>query len=207
MLTDMNLPPQFEAVRDRDEEILWAGKPNFAAFILRGVPFLIFGLIWGAIDYFGFLRAMPNNMAGFAIPFFLLHLLPCWAGILNMVRLLLVHGNTCYAFSNKRLMMRSGFWGTDFKVIDYDRISDIEVNVNPIENMLGVGTVQAFSGRTTGRGGRIYDSFIGITDPYGVFKRIKEVSVDIKADWNYPNALRPEANPGYRTKYARKYDT
>jgi len=201
MLTDMNMPPQFEAVRDNDEEILWVGTPNFTAFIIRGIPFLVFGLIWGAIDYFGFIRHMGGEMAGFTIPFFALHLFPFWGGILNMARLYLVHGNTAYAFSNKRLMMRSGFWGTDFKVIDYDRISDIEVNVNPIENLLGVGTIQAFSGRTNNKGGRIYDRFVGISEPYAVFKRIKEVSVDIKTDWNYPNAMRPDTNPGYKTRY------
>jgi len=201
MRTDMSLPPQFEAVRDRDEEILWVGKPNFTAFIIRGIPFLILGLVWGAIDYFGFIRNMGTGMASFAIPFFMLHLFPFWASILNMIRLFLVHGNTCYAFSNKRLMMRSGFWGTDFKVIDYDKISDIEVNVNPIENALGVGTIQAFSGRSNNHGGRIYDKFIGIENPYEIFKRIKEVTVDVKTDWNFPNAMRPEVNPGYQTKY------
>lgn len=204
MTTDFRLSPQFEAVKDSDEEILWTGKPNFTAFIVRGIPFLCIGLIWGAFDYFFFIRNMGAEMAGFAVPFFALHLFPFWGSILNMIRLFLVHGNTCYAFSNKRIMMRSGFWGTDFKIIDYDKISDLEVNVNPIENMLGVGTIQAFSGRVTDKGGRIYDKFIGIKKPYEIFKRLKEVSVDIKTDWNFPNAMRPETNPGYRTRYDKR---
>jgi hypothetical protein len=101
-------------------------------------------------------------------------------------------------------LARSGFWGTDFKTVDYDKISDMEVNVNPVENMFSVGTIQAFSGRTTSKGAKIYDRFIAIANPYEVFKRIKEVSVDIKTDWNYPNALRPEGNPGYPMKYKAK---
>ena len=207
MMTDYDLPPEFDAVKDADEEILWVGKPSFKAFMMSGIPLLCLGFVWGAVDYFGFIRnwdSNENGMSGFMIPFFVLHLFPFWGSILNMVRLYLIHGNTCYAFSNKRLMMRSGFWGTDFKVIDYDKISDLEVNVNPIENYLGVGTIQAFSGRVHNKGGRIYDKFIGIENPYEIFKRIKEVSVDIKTDWNYPNALRPESNPGYQTKYDRK---
>jgi hypothetical protein len=28
--------------------------------------------------------------------------------------------------------------------------------------------------------------------------------VDIKTDWNYPNALRPRENPGYKTKVTGK---
>jgi hypothetical protein len=207
MMLDTKALTRFEPIRDRDEEIHWVGKPAFVPFLVTGIPFLIFGLIWGAIDYFGFIRhmtKMPDGFLGFAIPFFALHLLPFWLSILNMLRLYLVHGNTYYAFSNKRLLARSGFWGTDFKTVDYDKISDMEVNVNPVENMFGVGTIQAFSGQTTSKGAKIYDRFIAVSNPYEVFKRIKEVSVDIKTDWNYPNALRPEENPGFQTKYKAK---
>lgn len=203
MYTDYNLPPEFDAVKDDDEEILWTGTPNNIAFLLTGVPFLLLGLVWGSIDYFAFIRNIHNAPAGFTIPFFALHLFPFWGSILNIIRLYLVHDNTRYALSNKRLMMRSGFWGTDFKVIDYDKISDIDVNVNPIENMLGVGTLRAYSGRTSSRGGRIYDRFIGIRDPYGILKKIKEISVNVKTDWYYPNALRPDVNPGYNTHYKK----
>jgi Bacterial PH domain len=204
MPSGTTLPQQFEAVRDRDEQILWTGKPALVPFVATGIPFLIIGLIWGAIDYFGFIRNMPGEMSGFAIPFFALHLFPFYGSIMAMFYLFFVHGNTFYAFTNKRMMMRSGIWGTDFKTIDYDKISDMEVNVNPLENMYGVGTIKAFSGRVTDKGGRIYDRFIAIANPYDVFKRIKEVSVNIKTDWNYPNALRPEVNPGYQTKYVPK---
>ncbi len=198
---------RFESIRESNEEIFWVGKPAFVPFLVTGIPFLIFGLIWGAIDYYAFILPMGKGngrFLGFAIPFFALHLAPLWLSILNILRLFLVHGNTFYAFSNKRLLARTGFWGTDFKTVDYDKIFDLEVNVNPVESMLGVGTIRAFSGRTTSKGARIYDRFVAISNPYEVFKRIKEVSVDIKTDWNYPNALRPEENPGYPTKYELK---
>lgn len=203
--TDARIPAAFEAVRDKDEEILWVGQPEFVPFVATGIPFLIMGLLWGAIDYFGFIRHMgKGGMMGLAIPFFAIHLFPFYGSILNMLRLAMVHGNTRYAYTNKRLMMRSGFWGTDFKAIDYDRIMDLEVNVNPLENMYGVGTIRAFSGHTTGKGQRIFDQFIAVHQPYELFRRIKEISVDIKTDWNYPNALRPEGNPGYNTRYTPK---
>ena len=93
MTTDYHIPKEFEAVKDTDEEIFWVGKPNFVAFITRGIPFLCFGLLWGAIDYFAFIRHMPSEMAGFAIPFFMIHLFPFWLSILNFIRLFLVHGS------------------------------------------------------------------------------------------------------------------
>jgi hypothetical protein len=91
--TTDNLPPQFGAVLDQNEKILWVGNPTLIPFLLSGVPFLIIGLIWGSFDYFGFIRHMGHGAGpemGFMIPFFALHLLPFWLGVGNMVRLCLV---------------------------------------------------------------------------------------------------------------------
>lgn len=205
-LTPQDLPRQFESVKDPDEEFLWVGEPSFVPFILTGVPLLAFGLAWGAFDYFAFIRHMRLNSSAYAvmIPFFLIHLAPFWTGILNMARLFLVHKNTFYAVTNKRVMMMSGFWGIDFKSIDFDKISDVEVNVNPLENLLGVGTLRFYSGRSNRNGNLVTDNFIAVPSPYDVFKQVKTVTVDVKTDWNYPNKLRPAENPGYRTKYEKR---
>ncbi len=204
MITQNQLPKQFSAVKDEDEEFIWIGEPKFIPFLATGIPFLIIGLIWGAFDYFGFIRNMPAKMAGFAIQFFALHLFPFWGSILNMLRLILVHKNTFYAITNKRVMMRSGFWGIDFNAIDYDKISDIQVTVNPLENMLGVGTLRFSAGKVNSKGNPLTEDFIAVDNPYDVFKKVKSVSVDVKTDWNYPNKLRPGDNPGYNTKYTPK---
>ena len=108
MLSDSNLPSEFNAVKDSDEYIIWFGKPALIPFLFSGVPFLIFGLMWGAIDYFVFIRNMTGQ-EWFLYIFFALHLFPFWGSILNFVRLALVYDNTSYAATNKRLMMRSGF--------------------------------------------------------------------------------------------------
>jgi hypothetical protein len=202
---DPNILKTFEPIRDRDEEIYWVGAPALVPFLTSGIPFLIIGLLWGVID-FGFIRLVSKDIAGFMIPFFVIHLFPFWGSILNMVRLMLVHGNTKYAYTNRRLLIRSGFWGIDFKAVDYDRLADLEVNVNPLENMYGVGTIRFFSGKVTTRGYRLYDNFTAIAQPYEVFTHIKEIAVDIKTDWNYPNALRPGDNPGYHAKYINDSD-
>ena len=208
MLSSSNLPQQFHAVKDADENFIWVGEPMFIPFLCTGIPFLVIGLLWGAMDYFGFIRHMGNAKSGpppgFIIPFFALHLFPFWGSILNILRLILVHKNTFYAITNKRVMMRSGFWGIDFNAIDYDKISDIQVTVNPLENILGVGTIRISARKVTSKGSALTDDFIAVSNPYEVFKKIKTVMVDVKTDWNYPNKLRPEDNPGYNTKYEPK---
>jgi len=198
----------FDQVRDQNETVLWAERPAFLPFLASGVPFLILGVIWFSIDFFGFIypmligeRHIPSGFTGFMIPFFALHLFPFWGSLLNMLRLSLVHKNTAYAITTRRAMFRGGLWGISYESIDFDRITDLQVNVGLLEKSIGAGTIQI---STTGVSAKtpISKNFIGVSDPYDVFKEIKKVSLDVKTDFEYPNKLRPEANPGYKTAYS-----
>ncbi|MBS3991193.1 MAG: PH domain-containing protein [Erysipelothrix sp.] len=201
------IPAEFEVVKDYDEHILWNGKPSFVPFLAQGIPFLLIGLVWGAFDYFFVMSILNDGFGGmstFLIPFMLVHLFPFWGSILNMFRLALVYKNVSYAITTKRVMLRSGFFGIDFKAVDFDMIQNMEVNVGPLEKLFNVGSIRLFSGEamSTKNGMRsMYDTFKAIENPYGVFKQLKQVSMDIRSDLNYPNQYRPEENQGYRTKY------
>jgi uncharacterized membrane protein YdbT with pleckstrin-like domain len=145
-------------------------------------------------------------MDGFITLFMLFHLFPFWGSLLNMIRLVLIYRNVSYAITTKRVMLRSGFFGIDFKAVDFDKIQNIEVNVGPLEKMYNVGSIRIFSGEaaSTKNGMRsLYDTFKAIENPYAVFKQLKQVSMDIRSDLNYPNQLRQEENPGYNTTYKR----
>lgn len=202
---DRNLLPEFNSVKDNDEEIQWIGKPKFIPYIFSGIAIGLFaiGVVWllAAINF-------KSDDGSNASPFFwLFGLIPLLQGLYVFLNRLLSYSNTAYAYSNKRVMMRTGFIGTDFKTIDYDKISEIEVTVNIIERMYNVGSIRFFSGRTQtdeGNTTKLYDVWSAIENPYEVFKMVKQTSVDIKTDFNYPNALRPDTNPGYKTKYDRK---
>ena len=178
MTLDVSLPQAFQAIIDKDEKVLWAGKPAGLPFLISGIPFLFFGCCWGAFDYFGFIRHMGGKSGfplGIAIPFFAIHLIPFWGSILNMFRLVLVVGNTYYAVTPRRLLIRSGFWGTDFRSIDLDQIANLEVSVNPIENASGVGSIRFYSKTPSANGGRVsLGTFVGVGSPYDVFKLAKQ---------------------------------
>ena len=66
---------------------------------------------------------------------------------------------------------------------------------------MGVGSIRFSTGELSSKGAALFKTFISVPAPYEVFKQIKTVSVDVKTDWNYPNKLRPEENPGYNTEY------
>jgi hypothetical protein len=207
LIFDKNLLPEFESVKDNNEEILWTGKTMFIPYILSGlgpgIAGLAFGIVWMVVA--SNFHADASTAAGPYI--WLFGILPLLQGLYVFINRLLSYPNTAYGYSNRRVMMRTGFIGTDFKTIDYDKISDIEVTVNVIERIYNVGTIRFFSGRTQtdeNNTTKLYDTWIAIQNPYEMFKLVKQTSVDIKTDFNYPNALRPETNPGYNTKYDRK---
>lgn len=209
---DKNLLPEFESVKDKDEEILWIGKPTFIPYIFSGLGAglftLAFGVIWILISLNAKLENASSGITSGGINYFWLYgLIPLAYGLYVFLNKIFSFSNTAYGYSNKRVMMRTGFIGTDFKTIDYDKISDIEVTVNIIERMYNVGSIRFFSGRTQTHKNhttKLYDVWCAIENPYEIFKLVKQTSVDIKTDFNYPNALRPESNPGYKTKYDRK---
>lgn len=204
MLQDPKLPPEFEAVTEPGEKVFWTGRPVFWPFVLHAIPILLFGLLWGLMDLGILGHAVVSSKGHNAfplIPFAILHSFPAWGSIGYTIYLMLVYGNTVYGYTNRRLLMRSGVIGTSFTSVDYDKIQELNVQVGVIDRLFGTGSVRAYSGRMTSKGARIWDQFVSIRNPYEVFRAIKGVEVDVKTDWNYPNAMRPAVNPGYQTEY------
>ena len=203
-INNKDLLPEFESIKDHNEVILWTGKPKFIPFIftgiLGGISTIAFAVVW-LLTARDFGSNIDSNSTNY---FWLFGLIPLLAGLFAFLIKVFSFSNTSYSYSDKRVMMRSGFIGTDFKTIDYDKISDIEVTVSVVEKIYNVGTIRFFSGRTQtdeGNTTKLYDSWSAIENPYEVFKMVKQTSVNIKTDFSYPNALRPDTNPGYNTKY------
>lgn len=182
------------------EELLWEGKPKKLCFVLRSfgklLPASILFLIF--VSFFIGVMATTEEMAQvrpFLIVFFSLHLLPVWKCIGKLISSNLEYKNVIYAMTNRRIVLRSGVVGLDFDGADYSDISHVRVDVSPLERMFGVGTLMV-----TTTSGRVF-LLSAIPDPYETYKRINKVLIDMKADVNFPNAYRPETNPGYHTKY------
>ncbi|MFK7932087.1 MAG: PH domain-containing protein [Saprospiraceae bacterium] len=204
-ISNKNLLPEFEAVKDDDENFIWLGKPELKSFLANmliagviGIGFVVAVVIFN-------INVQKEDENANAVFIYLVLALFFVPATFKYVATILSYKNIVYGFSNKRIMMKSGFIGTDFKMIDYDKIVDIEVKVNPIDRYLNTGTIKFFSGREKvddeGSSTRLHDEWSNIENVYEVFKQVKKVMVDIKTDYNYPNAKRPLKNPGYNTRY------
>jgi len=195
---------------DINERLVWEGKPDRVTYVI-GQPFLyVFALIWGAFDSI-FIVAFASgegfgSMGFFIVPFFLLHLAPVWIAIFGPIYRFINWNYIEYAITDKRIYIASGIIGRDIKLVEFAQVREPSVRVGLIEKLRNCGTIRLtpFS-RTDNSGNNTLSMQAGallhVSDPYGVFKRIKQMSLDIQTDISYPNAMRPEENPGYNTKY------
>ncbi|MBQ8248070.1 MAG: PH domain-containing protein [Lachnospiraceae bacterium] len=191
---------QLQDVLFDGEEILWRGKPQKLCYILKSFGRLLpAALIFLAFDVF-FIGIIASTgafaeMWPFLVFFFAFHLLPVWKCIGKLITANLEYKNVEYAITNRRIIARTGIIGLDFDGIDYSDISNVRVDVSILERIFGTGSLIISS--TSGN----VSFFCSIQNPYDVYKKLNKILVDMKADVYYPNAFRPETNPGYNTKY------
>ncbi len=81
---------------------------------------------------------------------------------------------TYYAYSNKRILIRHGIVGVDYKALDKKFIGATTVNVTALDKMVrkNTGTI-TFGSMSSPIGQTQVYKFENITDPYEVCKRVK----------------------------------
>ena len=192
-----------EDVLDKDESVLWREKPNKKAYLWSKVfDMLPIGLLWLFFDGFfiammitsGAFEEMPVVMVIGLCAFFLLHLSPIWIWIGNIIKGYLEIKNIEYAFTEKRIIVRSGVIGIDFKNIYYTDIQSVNLKVGISDKIFKVGDVYI---KANNEAVVLFD----IKNPYQITSKLQKITLDIKSDIYYPNALRPDENAGYKTKY------
>ncbi|MDO8481318.1 MAG: PH domain-containing protein, partial [Nanoarchaeota archaeon] len=206
---------ELDKVLDKNETVLWEGKPNFWPFLLGGsLLTTLFGLFW-MLFLIPFLVIAAINITRGGLLGWGIFLLPhFWVGIVLVFGIplyqILVYKHVYYAITNKRVLLQKGLIGRDFEMVDFDQITNAEVNVGLFDNLFGgnsgsilISTAGSF---TSGRYGPVQRPYTlrNIDKPYDVFKLFKQVSHAVKTDIQYPNKYRPKTNPGYKTAFNPK---
>ena len=174
----------FKHILDDDEKILKAFKPNkfklyfsnlFGFFIL-----LLFAI--GIIVSFSVID--DESIDSFQMALLVLGI---WAVlfILDLIILRLYYDKRIYAYTNKRMIIRNGVIGVDYKSLDIDMIGAVDVSVNVIDKIINKNTgsikfgsmARPFISTNTNK----ISSFTSIENPYEVYKEIKKFMDDTKA--------------------------
>ena len=188
------------------EQVLWSAKPKKNAFIINKVIGMMpVALIWLAFDSFfiaGFLSA-SDNMPLFIIPFMLLHLMPVWIWLGNVLTANRRWKNTVYYVTDRRILIQTGFVDQELKTIYYKDIRNVNLRIGLIDRLLGVGDLYFDLGEYYSHQKKQIpvNVFLDIENPREVYTRIQKIIMDIQTDIEFPNAYRPESNPGYQTQY------
>jgi hypothetical protein len=170
---------EFDPIKLENEKILWADKPKMLPFLCKStLPFLISLPIGGFWIYANFNSEAENG--GFIIShLWFFGALVLGQGLWMSLKKILAYKYTLYAFSNKRILIRSGFLSQEFKTIDLDKILDSEVKINFIERLTNVGTLKFHSGQVNvdsdDHETKFYDDWEGIQNPYEVYKQVQEI--------------------------------
>lgn len=108
----------------------------------------------------------------FAIPIFWPHLIIMLVFTLFTIPFFYANGykNLYYAYTNKRLIIRKGWIGVDYKSLEYKDISATSVNVGFLDKGRDTGTL-TFSSPSTDLDSKIIFSYI--QQPYQTMKDIK----------------------------------
>ncbi len=191
-----------EDILDGEETVLLRAVPNRRAYILNAVfKMMPVALLWAAFDVFFIVMLFANGVFAalgwfslFIVAFFALHLAPLWMWVSGIVRAVGEYKNIEYVFTEKRIILRSGLIGIDFKNIYYSDIEGVNLKVGIIDRICRVGDIyiQAVSQSSV-----LFD----VENPYALLSEIQRIVHDIKTDIAFPNDLRPEINRGFRTKY------
>lgn len=194
---------EIKDILSEDEEVLVNLKPNRKVYLLesifKGLPVV---LIWLAADTFAITMIASTGtmyepwLIAFFIFFFALHLIPVWIYIYSIIKVIVSYKNLEYVFTDKRIIVRSGLIGIDFKYVYYYEINSVTVNVGLFDRMFKVGDIIIKSNNQVVK---VND----ISYPYKYSNKIQEIVRDLKADMAFPNDLRPNENHGYNTKYKK----
>lgn len=190
-----------EDVIGSDEQILWSGKPKKRAYLINAfTKMLPIALIWLLFDgafiglMIGTMDEIPAPVKIFMAVFFLFHLAPVWIWLSHVLTANRQHENLEYAFTQKRIIIKSGIIGIDFKNIYYSEIDSVNLRVGLVDRIEKVGDIYI---KSIGGANVLYD----LENPYTLTEKLQKIVVDIKTDIQFPNNLRPAENDGYNTKY------
>ena len=197
------------------EYVRWRGKPQLSCFVLECVfnPMLFFAIIWCAFDLFFYkmINKMPSagmgsSVKSIVIIFLLIHMMPVWIYLGGVIFSFLRQRNIEYAITDRGIYFSSGVLSKTINFKPFAEISNISMHRGVIDRMTGCGDVVipcGGNGHLSTGGNPLNDRFSiqDIPDYQEVFSLVRKMQTDIYSDTMYPNALRPENNPGYGTRY------
>lgn len=193
-----------ESIVGNGERILWKGRPDRKCFLFEQLvnPLSLFTIIWivlvfTVIDPVDTLFKDGFDMS--QLTGLLVHLTPLWLCIFYVVQATLSYIHEFYIVTDRAVYVSRGTLSVNYRTKPFAEISRVNIHRGIFDQMLKVGDV--VFGNTNGVDSDYHLRFADIPDFEDVFALVKRLQEDVYADVQYPNALRPDSNPGYQVRY------
>lgn len=184
------------------ENLILSIKPKKSAYLANQIfTMMPFALLWLAFDTTFIVLLIKSGeikeALPFIIPFFAIHLFPVWSWLANVFSANQKWKNTKYFVTDKRIIIQNGFFAENYQTIYYKDIKNIYMRRGLIDQILKVGDIHFDIERSK----NAVSTFLDVENAEEIYSRLQKIVLDIQTDIEYPNALRPNENPGYNTKY------
>lgn len=186
------------------EHILWSGKPKKKPFILaHSLTMMPIAIVWICFDATAIASIFSaGGFQLFLLGFFALHMMPVWIWLGSALSAPKRWKNTNYYVTNRRIIIQGGFLAVNEKSLFFKDIRSVQNKVGIFDKLFGTGTIAFNSEMVTSNNNKVTPpSFQYLENSAYVYERVQRTVLDIQTDMEYPNALRPEENPGYGTDY------
>lgn len=169
---------EFNVILNKDEKIIESFKPKKAK--------MYFTSIFGACIIALFVAAVaclahfiPDYDTGDVMPLSVFVVMIVAAVAIVIVAAVLVavaYNKRLYCITNQRVIIRCGIIGVDFRSLELKSIGAVDVNVGLFDKILrmNTGTIR-FGSMSAPINGNVVYAFAHVVDPYGVYKRLKEI--------------------------------
>lgn len=196
-----------------NEKILWEGRPRKSVTILEAIfnPMLFIAILWGGFDltFMGaaFFGGADGPMGGFLLIFMLVHMMPVWIYLIGVLTVFLRWRNARFLITTHGLYVSGGLLSFNYEMKPWTDIGHINIHQGVFDRMFGVGDIIFVCAHNSYQTSNSHDAahqqmkIYNVPDFQQIFKLVNKLQTDVYSDTMYPNAMRPDENPGYNTKY------
>lgn len=164
----------FNPVLDQNEEILKIYRPNKLRAYFNLIIFVVFiAIIFVPIMILSYIQepeSAPTMWVCVGLFAFIL--------VIYLIMMILWCKKTVYAVTTKRIIIRTGYIGVDYKALDFNTIGAVTVNVNWLDKLLRKNTGYISFGSMASpmiNTANYKFSFFYIEKPYEVYKEVKAI--------------------------------
>lgn len=114
--------------------------------------------------------------------------------------------NTNYYVTNRRIIIQGGYLAVNETSLFYKDLRNAQVRIGLLDKLFGTGDIVLDNGvamydRYNRRNHQHMPVMEDLENPHDVYSRIQKIILDMQTDMEFPNAYRPDFNPGYNTEY------